>query len=224
MSEVEKIKTRYEHRKIAAREPGKGGFYFEWYHRLEKELKFAEILRGRYGNNYSGLQFMEIGAGVGLNLYFFARMGFKLKNIWANELLEDRFEQLSSNFPGIHLEAGDASQLTYADKFDVILQSVVFTSILSDDFKQELANTMFRMTKKGGMILWYDFTVDNPKNPDVKGIGKTEIKKLFPDAKSITFTKVTLAPPIGRKVYKLYNVINFLFPFLRTHLIAQIEK
>ena len=56
---------------------------------------------------------------------------------------------------------------------------------------------MLRVLKKEGIILWYDFSYDNPKNPDVKGIKKEEIINLFPNCK-FTFNKVTLAPPIVR--------------------------
>jgi hypothetical protein len=73
-------------------------------------------------------------------------------------------------------------------------------------------------------MIWYDFKYNNPNNLDVKGVGKTEIKKFFPKAKKIIFHNVTLAPPIGRRVGKMYNLINFLFPFLRTHVIAEIYK
>lgn len=224
MGEVDNIKKRYEKRNSGSKPPGKGEFYFDWYHRQEKELQFAKILRKRFGWNYSDLKLMEIGAGTGNSLYFFTRMGFELKHIWANELLDDRYEVLRNNFPNIRYEAGDATFLKHNNTFDIVLQSVVFTSILEDRFKETLAKTMFRMVKPGGLILWYDFKYNNPGNSDVKGIGKKEIRKLFPEAKSITFTSVTLAPPIGRKVCRMYNLFNTLFPFLRTHLIAEITK
>lgn len=80
------------------------------------------------------------------------------------------------------------------------------------------------MAKENGLILWYDFKYNNPSNKDVKGVNKREIKELFPDAKKIIFHNVTLAPPIGRRVGKFYNLVNLLFPFLRTHIIAEIYK
>jgi len=224
MEEIENIKNRYEERKKKLQPPVKGEFYFNWYHLFEKELILARILYDKFGNDFSKLKLMEVGAGTGNNLYFFTRLGFDRKHIWANELLDDRFEILRSKFPSIHFRSGDATQLKYIDKFDVLLQSVVFTSILDDRFKQALAHTMYRMTKPGGLILWYDFMYNNPRNKDVKGIGKKEVRKLFPDVKSIKFTKLTLAPPVGRRVFKLYNFINFVFPFLRTHVIAEIYK
>jgi len=224
MNEIENIKNRYEERKKNLHLPTKGDFYFNWYNVHDRELKFAEIFRNHFGIDFSALKLIEIGAGTGYNLYFFTRIGFALNNIWANELLDDRFETLKSNFPAIHCEAGDATLLNHPEVFDIVFQSTVFTSILDEHFKKNLANTLFKMTKPGGLILWYDFRFDNPRNKHVKGIGKKEVRSLFPDAKTIKFTKLTLAPPIGRRVFKLYNFINFVFPFLRTHVIAEIYK
>jgi hypothetical protein len=119
---------------------------------------------------------------------------------------------------------GDALLLEFESYFDVVFQSTVFTSILDSDFKKKLAVKMFDMVKDDGLVLWYDFKYDNPNNKDVKGVGKNEIKELFPEAKKIIFHNVTLAPPIGRRVGKFYNVVNFLFPFLRTHIISEIYK
>jgi hypothetical protein len=57
---------------------------------------------------------------------------------------------------------------------------------------------MIRVTKHGGMILWYDFWI-NPTNKQTKGIGPDEIRHLFPNCQ-YDFHKITLAPPIARKV------------------------
>jgi SAM-dependent methyltransferase len=223
MGEIENIKMRYSKR-ANIKPGGRGAEYFDKNHHREKELKFAEILKLRFGDDFSKLKLMEIGAGTGNNLAFFIRSGFVPTNIWANELLAGRVTTLKENFPGIHLEPGDAARIEHRDEFDVVLQATVYTSILDDAFKQKLAGTMLRMTKPGGLILWYDFIFNNPNNKDVKGIGKQEIRQLFCTASSIKFSRVTLAPPIGRRVYGLYNLFNFAFPFLRTHVIAEIIK
>ncbi|MDR1473039.1 MAG: hypothetical protein LBI41_00530 [Lactobacillales bacterium] len=84
---------------------------------------------------------------------------------------------------------------------------------------------MWKLLKPGGAVLWYDFAFDNPKNPDVKGVKLSEIKSLFPDAE-ISCKKVTLAPPIGRKLTKIHPSMYgcFNLPFLRTHLLCWIKK
>jgi hypothetical protein len=83
---------------------------------------------------------------------------------------------------------------------------------------------MFEMLKPGGIILSYDFTYNNPNNKDVVKLTRHEIKDLFSNHAEILFEKVTLAPPIARRIGKLYDAVNFFFPMLRTHLIAVIKK
>ena len=53
---------------------------------------------------------------------------------------------------------------------------------------------MLRVVKPQGLILWYDFRYNNPRNPNVQGIGATEIRGLSP-GRQVELRKVTLAPP-----------------------------
>lgn len=224
-SETQNVKDRYEKRKSEEIvQKNSKEFYFNHYAQSERELKYIEIIRSRF-DEIGDKTFLEIGAGGGINLFTFKKMGFQWQNIHANELLADRFALLKASFPNIKLYEGDACEmeLSLNNSFDIVFQSTVFTSILDADFKQKLAHKMWSMLKPGGIVLWYDFAFDNPQNKDVKGIKRKEIKTLFKVAKRITFYRTTLAPPIGRRVKKLYPFFN-LFPFLRTHLVAVIEK
>lgn len=223
-TEIENIKQRYLLRRTnetAFKNSRK--FFYNFFISSERELKYIELIIQQC-MDISQSKILEIGAGVGSNIFFFLRNGFQNENIYANELLEERFEILKKNFPQCNLFLGDASQMEFKEVFDIVFQSTVFTSILDDNFKIRLAMKMFDMVKPGGMILWYDFRFDNPKNKDVKGVKKKEVKRLFAQAKKIKFYNVTLAPPIGRKIGKLYTLFNFLFPFLRTHIVAAIYK
>jgi hypothetical protein len=107
-----------------------------------------------------------------------------------------------------------------------VLVSTVFSSLLDDAFQQRLAERIWDWTRPGGGVLWYDFTVDNPRNPDVRGVPLRRIRELFPDA-SIEASRVTLAPPLARVVSRwhpsLYTLLNSL-PMLRTHVLAWLAK
>jgi len=72
----------------------------------------------------------------------------------------------------MHLKrCGDASRLPFKDgSFDIVMQFTVFTSILDREVKKAVATEMLRVLKADGIILWYDYHMNNPKNPDVKGI------------------------------------------------------
>jgi hypothetical protein len=108
----------------------------------------------------------------------------------------------------------------------MVMQSTVFSSLLDDAFSQRLADAMWRWTKPGGAVLWYDFTVNNPRNPDVRGVPLARLRELFPQGR-ITARRVTLAPPISRLVCRVhpaaYGLVNAL-PWLRTHVLCWIAK
>jgi hypothetical protein len=75
-------------------------------------------------------------------------------------------------------------------------------------------------------VLWYDFSVDNPHNPDVRGVPLRRLHALFPQAQ-MRHRRVTLAPPLARVATRLhpglYRVFNVL-PWLRTHVLAWLAK
>lgn len=171
---------------------------------------------------------LEIGCGSGSNLLELLGLGFVPENLVANELLEERAALARRRLPqGVRILPGDATGLDLGnDAFDVVYQSTVFTSLLDNAFQQELARRMWQWVKPGGGILWYDFVFDNPRNPDVRGVPVRRIRELFPQA-DIRRWRVTLAPPISRRVTRLhpelYRVFN-AFPFLRTHVLCWIGK
>ena len=70
---------------------------------------------------------------------------------------------------------------------------------------------------------------DNPSNPDVRGVPRRRIRELFSDGE-LRCWRVTLAPPIARRVTRVTRVAPALygaldaFPFLRTHVLCWIAK
>lgn len=185
----------------------------------EREEVYKQGIFAHFGN-IEGLKVIEIGAGAGGNISFFKKLGILPQNIFSNELIPERAQALRAAHPDIHIIEGDATRLdvTMLGQFDIVFQSTVFTSILDDSFKRTLADLMVQLMKPNGMVLWYDFIYNNPRNKDVKGVGVEEVRHLFP-ALDISFSKITLAPPIGRRVGNLYSIFNLL-PLLRTHVVG----
>lgn len=171
---------------------------------------------------------LEVGCGSGGNLIDMMRLGFRPENLVGNELLQDRATEARARLPvATRLLVGDAAALDFGgEQFDVVYQSTVFTSILDDAFQSRLAAKMWALVKPGGGVLWYDFTFNNPSNPDVRGVPLKRVRELFPQGR-ISVRRVTLAPPISRRVVRIHPVMYGVFnalPLLRTHVLCFIQK
>ena len=92
--------------------------------------------------------------------------------------------------------------------------------------KRRIAAEMLRILKPTGTILWYDFLMNNPRNPDVRGVKRREIKQLFPGCR-IQLQRITLAPPLARRLAIYARPLYHLFskmPLLCTHYLGAISK
>ena len=187
----------------------------------EKEKKLQSLLNEFVKINKT-TTLLEIGAGQGGNIPMLLNLGFTEHTIFANELLPERILAVKQKYPNIKIFEGDALGVNFNQKFDIVFQSTVFTSILKNNDRIILANKMWDALTSNGIILWYDFIYNNPNNSDVKKVDINEVKKLFPFAHKTKILKVTLAPPIGRRVGKLYNLFNI--PPLRSHILVAIQK
>jgi len=143
---------------------------------------------------------VEIGCGRGNWLSLFEAFDARRVNLAGIELSEDRAAECHGRLPEADIRAGDASNLPWPDAhFDLVFQSMVFTSVLDPDMKQAIAQEMIRVCKPGGAIVWYDFHFNNPNNPHVRGVKKREIRALFPNHQ-LRLRRVTLAPPLVRRL------------------------
>jgi len=171
---------------------------------------------------------LEVGCGSGGNLLEMLRLGFAPEHLSGVELLPERLEAARRSLPpAVTLWGGDAAQLPLPEgQADVVLLSTVFSSLLDEAFQQQLAQVVWRAVKPGGGVLWYDFTVNNPRNPDVRGVRVARIAHLFPQGR-VQAQCLTLAPPLGRAAARvhpaLWTLLNTL-PVLRTHVLAWVQK
>ena len=197
-----------------------GGYYVDY---VQNEIKEnIETFLTREFKDFRNLTLLEIGAGNSSNAKIFINIGVNPKNICFNELLPERIEVIKAHFPDNTIFEGNASEINSDKKFDIIFQSTVFTSILNQADREKLAKKMLDLLNPNGIILWYDFIYNNPKNKDVRKVDVKELKLLFAKSSNIYYKKITLAPPIGRKVKKFYKLFNI--PILRSHILAIIKK
>jgi ubiquinone/menaquinone biosynthesis C-methylase UbiE len=122
---------------------------------------------------------------------------------------------------------GSAAQLAFTDNsFDLVLQSTVFTSIQDSGLKRQVAAEMLRLVRPDGLIFWYDFRVDNPRNPDVTGVRKKEVLELFSECR-VDLYPITVAPPLLRHLARWSWLGCYLLgkvPWFCTHYLGVIRR
>jgi SAM-dependent methyltransferase len=226
MHEPDKVAQRYARRQVGDRYSLLRPEVWQMVHERQRAMLG---LFARHGiTDPSALRLLEVGCGQGGNLLELLRLGFSPDRLSGIELLPERLAQARACLPAaVALHEGDAVQAPIADASqDIVFVATVFSSLLDDAFQQQLAAAMWRWVRPGGAVLWYDFTVDNPRNPDVRGVPLARLRALFPQGR-IDRRRVTLAPPIARAVAPLHPSLYTLFntlPALRTHVLAWIAK
>ncbi len=226
-TETDAVKQRYARR--PATDPRYSLLRPEVWQMVQERQREMLRLFVRAGHaDLAALRLLEVGCGSGGNLLELLRLGFLPEHLTGVELIDERAAVARHGLPAATVvHAGDALALELPPASqDIVYVSTVFSSLLDPAFQQRLAACMWRWLRSGGAVLWYDFTYDNPRNADVRGVPLARIRELFPLG-AIDARRVTLAPPIARRVAalhpSLYTVCNAV-PWLRTHLLAWIAK
>ena len=229
--EAQAVAERYARR--AAVHGSSGGLYSPlrpevWQSLQERQRALLRHFKAQGIADLAPLRITEVGCGGGGNLLELLRLGARPEHLTGLELLPERHAAARHALPAAStVWLGDATQAPVLPASQhVVLQSTVFSSLLNDAFQQQLAACMWSWLKPGGAVLWYDFTINNPRNPDVRGVPLARVRQLFPQAQ-LRAERVTLAPPLARVVCRwhagLYRVCNVL-PLLRTHVLVWLRK
>jgi SAM-dependent methyltransferase len=235
-AEIDRIRTEYERRArdipgdfYALTRPANLFFY------QQRSRALLHVLTRQGLIPLAGKKILDVGCGSGEYLLDMESWGAHRKDLAGIDLIESEVFCIRSRLcasptgtrPGADIRVGDASKLPWPEAmFDIVHQSAVLTSILDDGMKKAVAAEMLRVLKPAGIILWYDFLFNNPKNPNVKGIGAREIRALFPNC-LVTLRRITLAPPIARRLVPVTWIGAMLLEkmaFLNTHYLGIIRK
>jgi phospholipid N-methyltransferase len=227
--ETDAVRARYARRSAAA-DSRRYGMVLpaNWQAVQERQRAILRLFAHVGFDDLTSLKLIEVGAGGGGNLLELLRAGFQPENLRGVELLPERAAQARRILPSaLQFTEGDALALDVEPgSADIVFQSVVFSSLLDNAFQARLAHRMWDWVRPGGGVLWYDFVYDNPSNRDVRGVPLSRVRELFPGG-VVTRRRVTLAPPIARRVCAVHPALYTLFnavPLLRTHLLCWIEK
>jgi SAM-dependent methyltransferase len=170
---------------------------------------------------------LEVGCGTGGWFADLISWGVREPDLHGIDVDTFRINRAKEILPAADLRVGDAAALPWAkDTFCVVISSTLFTSVLDLNVRRLIADEIVRVLAPGGALLWYDFAFNNPKNPHVRGISRSEIRKLFPQLRG-EIKSISLAPPLARLIVPRSRTIATLLeaiPFLRTHLLAVLIK
>jgi SAM-dependent methyltransferase len=194
----------------------------------QRERRLLSVLCRHGWTAWESKTVLEVGCGTGQWLRDFIKWGARPENVTGIDLLAERVSKARRLCPpSVRIECASAAELPFSDgTFDLVLQSTVFTSILDAGMKQQVGSEMLRVVRRDGIIIWYDYHVNNPWNSDVRGITRREIKRLFPSCQ-IELQRITLLPPLARLLAPYSYLGCYLLeklPPLCTHYLGIIRK
>ena len=226
LAEDERVRQVYARRQIDSTRYART-HPFALFSSHEREAAMVALFRSQGLLSLEGLRILDVGCGKGQLLRQLLEFGATPGLLHGVDLLEDRIEEARRLSPQLDFRCSSAVHLPYSDEsFDLVVQCMLFSSVLDRDVKRSISAEMRRVLAPGGRILWYDFTYNNPRNPDVRGITRREIADLFPGFRG-SGRRITLAPPIGRAAAPLgagcYNLLSGL-RLLDTHYICLLRR
>jgi len=206
---------------------------YAWYRDEVKQQEasklfvFSSFIYKAFGEDLSNIRVVDVGCGKGEFLRALIEWGASPSKIIGTEFLEDRLEIARMRSPSaIDYHLGGLDFLEQSG-IDLAVTNTVFSSILDAEDRQELAQEMWRIVAPGGWIMVFDFRYNNPSNPDVHKVTKSELQQLWNGSRH-QYTTLLLAPPLARKIIPISplfgEILAKLFPFLRSHFVYMVQK
>ena len=189
--------------------------------------KLSRMLADTVGTDLGRLQVIDVGCGSGGFLRQLIDWGATPSHLTGTELQQDRLELASlRTASGVHWHCGQLTALPTASA-DLVSAHTVLSSILDPDIRQQLAADMWRVLKPGGWCLVFDFRYNNPRNPHVRKVTRTELDSFWPGHRQ-QYQTLLLAPPVGRALAALPVLVSealaALVPPLRSHFLYMVQK
>jgi SAM-dependent methyltransferase len=187
----------------------------------------ARLLACTVGKDLSPVRVLDVGCGNGGFLRQLIDWGATPAHLTGSELQPDRLEQARLHTaPGVRWHLGPLDALP-ADSTDLVSAHTVFSSILDEDLRRELAAEMWRVLRPGGWTMIFDVRYSNPRNGSVRKVSDVELLRFWPTEER-HYRTLILAPPLGRTISRLPwlvpELLGVLVPLLRSHFIYMARK
>jgi ubiquinone/menaquinone biosynthesis C-methylase UbiE len=227
--EEERIRAAYAHRKVSVDK--RLYSYLDLgclFMMQEREREVLALFKRHARDALANQNILEVGCGNGHILRELIKWGARPENVAGVDVLPDQIEEARRQCPSaVALYCQNAANLSFSDAtFNLVVQITAFSSALDPELKRQMAREMLRVLKPDGAILWHDFFLNNPRNPDVRGVGRKEICRLFPNCE-VVLRRVTLAPPLVRRLAPRSWLLCYLLTGIRifnTHYLGLVHK
>jgi SAM-dependent methyltransferase len=194
---------------------------------VERRSVVQHLLRTHGVSNLTGLRILDLGCGRGRGLSELVANGADPRDLCGVDILADSVAEARLAHADVLLAVADGAALCFPPRtFDVVVCYTVFSSVLDDEIAGAIATEIDRVLRPGGILLWYDLRLDNPRNPNVRPVKEADLRRLFPEMRR-TLRSATVLPPLVRKLGVLTRVSYRLLakvPPLKTHYVALMVK
>jgi ubiquinone/menaquinone biosynthesis C-methylase UbiE len=170
---------------------------------------------------------LDAGCGSGDVLAGCVAWGAQPHSLFGLELLGGRAAAAQARHPSLAILQGNAAALGFdAASFDLVFFFTVFSSVLDDTMRQAMAAETVRVLKPHGAVVWYDLRIPNPRNANLRPLGRRQVAALFPSLTPHLCT-TTVLPPLARRLGKS---TAFVYPklsrvgWLHTHIAGLLIK
>jgi SAM-dependent methyltransferase len=195
--------------------------------KAQRTRTLAALLPATVGTDLSSLRVLDVGCGAGGFLRQLIDWGATPGHLAGTELQADRLDQARiRTASGVHWHLGGLD--AFADgSMDLVSAHTVFSSILDDDVRRQLADDMWRVLRPGGWTLIFDFRYGNPRNAQVRRVSDVELLRFWPTERRL-YRSLILLPPLGRLLAGLPmlvpDVLGAALPMLRSHFVYMARK
>lgn len=186
------------------------------------------LLAATVGHDLSQLRIVDVGCGSGGFVRQLISWGARPASLTGTEYQEDRLAQArAATARGVRWHLGDLDIFTDGS-LDLAVANTVFSSILDEQMRHQLAADMWRVLKPGAWCMVFDFRYNNPSNPNVRRVSRPQVRQYWPSAVGHYYQTLLLAPPIARRLSRAPRLVGDLLatcvPPLRSHFIYMAQK
>jgi SAM-dependent methyltransferase len=145
------------------------------------------------------LSVLDVGCGYGYWLRYLIELGADPTRLCGLDLSAQRLAQARRMNPAVQWLTYDGGAFPVAPEvFDLVMQSVVFSSIPHAAVRMAMATAMLAACRPGGQILWVDLA--DTRSPELTTFQTEEVLTLFPGCSVLYVDR--LHPSWFRRLYK----------------------